>query len=197
MLVIHINGHHTNSEVYELPSRVKQTQGVPVLALVTREALSRLDYGWGIDDFAVEPWDLDELITRVRGLLWKAAGVRTDQLVQRGGLIIDQSRCEVSVGGRVLDLTFREYELLRFLAINEGKVFSRSTLLDKVWGFDYLGGDRTVDVHIRRLRHKMEDSKHTFFETVRNVGYRFVRQSEGPASLFPAKKVNSPEILPK
>jgi two-component system alkaline phosphatase synthesis response regulator PhoP len=73
----------------------------------------------------------------------------------------------------VVEFTFREYELLRFLAANEGRVFTRDTLLDRVWGYDYYGGDRTVDVHIRRLRSKIEDAGHTFIETVRNIGYRF------------------------
>ena len=73
----------------------------------------------------------------------------------------------------VVELTFKEYELLKFLAGNKGRVCTRETLLDKVWGYDYYGGDRTVDVHVRRLRSKIEDSKHIFIDTVRNIGYRF------------------------
>ena len=90
-----------------------------------------------------------------------------------GDLKIDQARCEVSVGEKLVSLTFKEYELLKFLVTNRGRVFTRESLLDKVWGFDYFGGDRTVDVHVRRLRSKIEDAEHSFIETVRGIGYRF------------------------
>ena len=79
---------------------------------------------------------------------------------------------------RVIELTFKEYELLLYLAGNKGRVFTRESLLNKVWGYDLFGGDRTVDVHIRRLRSKIEDPEHTFIETVRNIGYRFKKNSE-------------------
>ena len=97
------------------------------------------------------------------------------ELVTHGELVIDTARCEVTMAGRPVVLTFREYELINFLADNAGRVFSRDALLDRVWGSDYLGGDRTVDVHIRRLRSKLEGSGQTFIETVRNLGYRFHR----------------------
>jgi DNA-binding response OmpR family regulator len=87
--------------------------------------------------------------------------------------LIDLARCEVTLEGRIVELTFKEYELLKLLAANSGRVYSREVLLDQVWGYDYYGGDRTVDVHVRRLRSKIEDSTHTFIETVRNIGYRF------------------------
>jgi two-component system, OmpR family, alkaline phosphatase synthesis response regulator PhoP len=77
------------------------------------------------------------------------------------------------VAGRVIDLTFTEYELLKLLMSQKGSVFSREILLNKIWGYDYFGGDRTVDVHITRLRSKIEDANHTYIETVRNIGYRF------------------------
>jgi DNA-binding response OmpR family regulator len=79
----------------------------------------------------------------------------------------------VTVNGALVELTFKEYELLKLLAANRGRVFTREALLDKLWGYDYFGGDRTVDVHIRRLRSKIEDAEHTYIETVRNIGYRF------------------------
>ena len=94
-------------------------------------------------------------------------------LIECGDLIIDLGKCEVSLSGRSVALTFREYELLRFLASNKRKVFTRETLLNKVWGYDYYGGDRTVDVHVRRLRGKIEGRGHSFIDTVRNIGYRF------------------------
>jgi len=91
--------------------------------------------------------------------------------------LINRAKCEVTLAGRVLMLTFMEYELLKFLASNKGRVFTREVLLNKVWGYDYYGGDRTVDVHIRRLRSKIEDLTHTFIETVRNIGYKFRENS--------------------
>lgn len=92
--------------------------------------------------------------------------------IRCGGLLIDSTRCEVSLCGKPVILTFKEYQLLKFLANSKGKVFTRDVLLHKVWGWDNYGGDRTVDVHIRRLRGKIEDSTHAFIETVRNIGYK-------------------------
>jgi len=87
--------------------------------------------------------------------------------------VLNLTKCEVSLANNVIPLTFKEYELLKLLATNPGKVFNREALLNRVWGYDYYGGDRTVDVHIRRLRSKIEDATHNFIETVRNIGYRF------------------------
>jgi DNA-binding response OmpR family regulator len=147
----------------------------PLIALITRTGLNGLLAATAIDDFLVKPYDLDELAARVRRLLERAKGVDLGETIRAGELVIDLARCEVSVGGRPVELVFREYELLRFLMANRGRVFSRETLLNKVWGYDYFGGDRTVDVHIRRLRSKIEDAEHTFIDTVRNIGYRFRR----------------------
>ncbi|MFA5148449.1 MAG: winged helix-turn-helix domain-containing protein, partial [Candidatus Omnitrophota bacterium] len=94
--------------------------------------------------------------------------------IKAGDLLIDVSRYEVTVNGGKIELTFKEYELLKFLASNKGRVYSRDQLLDKIWGYDYYGGTRTVDVHIRRLRSKIEDRRHTFIETIRNIGYKFI-----------------------
>ena len=95
------------------------------------------------------------------------------EIIRCGDLVIDLAKCEVSIGDKIVILTFKEYQLLQFLSSNQGKVFTREALLNKVWGYEYYGGDRTVDVHIRRLRSKIEDSSHTFIETVRNIGYKF------------------------
>jgi two-component system alkaline phosphatase synthesis response regulator PhoP len=94
-------------------------------------------------------------------------------VVHQGEIRIDIERYEVTVSGRKVDLTFKEYELLRVLASNPGHVYSREALLQTVWAYDYYGGTRTVDVHIRRLRSKINDVEHRFIETVWNVGYRF------------------------
>ena len=95
------------------------------------------------------------------------------QIIRVGDLVIDQDRYEVTVAGKKVILTFKEYQLLCLLAANPGRVYTRETLLSRVWQYDYFGGTRTVDVHIRRLRSKVEDASHLFIETVRNVGYRF------------------------
>ncbi|MBI2979836.1 MAG: response regulator transcription factor [Chloroflexi bacterium] len=130
-----------------------------------------------IDDFLVEPYDITELLCRIKRLLNITADNDNDELIKCGDLTIDLARYEVSVGNRPVMLTFREYELLKFLAQNRGRVFSREALLTRVWDYDYFGGDRTVDVHIRRLRSKIEDSNHAFIETVRNIGYRFKKDN--------------------
>ena len=150
---------------------------VPVLALVPRSALGLLDSQVEVDDFAVLPVEAEEL--RARLLLLGARRKRDGPplsenpgLLQLGDLRIDTVRYEVWVGQRLVTLTFKEYELLRLLASAPGRVFTREVLLDQVWGYDYFGGTRTVDVHVRRLRSKLEDPEHTFVETVRNVGYR-------------------------
>jgi two-component system alkaline phosphatase synthesis response regulator PhoP len=156
-------------------AEAKHDRTVPVLALVNRIALDQLDAEVGFDDFILLPLDPEEFGTRVGLLVGRSEqggnGGGPGQ-VQLGDLRIDPTRYEVWVGPRQVTLTFKEYELLRLLASEPGRVFTREILLDRVWGYDYFGGTRTVDVHVRRLRSKLEDPTHTFVETVRNVGYR-------------------------
>jgi two-component system alkaline phosphatase synthesis response regulator PhoP len=109
--------------------------------------------------------------------LKEAYTVKRKDLILIGNLVIDLACREVTLEGKTLSLTFTEYELLVFLAANSGRVFTREALLNKIWGYDYYGGDRTVDVHIRRLRAKIEWGKHSFIETVRGTGYRFKKPS--------------------
>jgi len=147
----------------------------PVLAIAPRHRLPYLISDGAIEDFVLKPFDVDELYVRVKRLASRLKESEQGGLITAGDLIIDTARCEVTIGGLPVELTFREYELLKFLAANRGRVFSREVLLNKVWGYEYFGGDRTVDVHIRRLRAKIEDATHTYVETVRNIGYRFKR----------------------
>jgi two-component system alkaline phosphatase synthesis response regulator PhoP len=163
----------TGSEAWELAQRMRQELNIPLIALMAREELNRLDSNDGIDDFVTKPWETAEVAVRIRRVLRQRGGMESEDLIRCGDLVIDSARCEVSVGGKPIVLTFKEYQLLRFLATNREKVFTREALLNKVWGWDYYGGDRTVDVHIRRLRSKIEDSTHAFIETVRNIGYKF------------------------
>ncbi|MCL6646434.1 MAG: response regulator transcription factor [Dehalococcoidia bacterium] len=125
------------------------------------------------DDFVLLPALPEELAARVR-LAVKRRAPDTSNILRAGDLTLDLANYRVAVAGRPVELTFKEYELLRFLVQNPDKVLTREALLKRVWGYDYFGGSRTVDVHIRRLRSKLEDRGHTFIETIRNVGYRFV-----------------------
>ena len=185
MVVIVMEGLPGSSDRWDLPARIKKETSLPVIALITQKALANIDNGYNagnfvtsawesnIDDFITEPWDIGELVTRIKRVLRPTSDVAQADMIKCGALIINMVKCEVLLTGRVIPLTFKEYELLRFLASNPGKVFRREALLNKVWGYDYFGGDRTVDVHIRRLRSKIEDATHNFIETVRNIGYRF------------------------
>ena len=152
--------------------RCKEVQ-IPVLAVVSQEHRSLLDPTLPVEDFIFSPLGDAELRIRVRHILWKTGSWDSGQVVRIGDLLIDQERYEISVAGRRVILTYKEYQLLCLLATNPGRVYSREALLSRVWGYDYFGGTRTVDVHIRRLRSKVEDATHLFIETVRNVGYRF------------------------
>ena len=172
LVLVEMDSHLANSR-RELSQRIKGERYLPIIALVGKERLDGLDGDLNIDDFVIMPCDVTELVLRIKRLLQRINNMDSGELTKCGDLVIDLAKCEVSINGKLVALTFREYELLKFLASNRGRVFSREALLNKVWGYDYYGGDRTVDVHIRRLRSKIEDSSHTFIETVRNIGYRF------------------------
>ena len=152
--------------------RCKEAQ-IPVLALVSQESSSLMDPTLPVEDLIYAPLRDNELRSRVRRILWRTGSWDSGQVIRVGDLVIDQERYEIAVAGRRVILTFKEYQLLCLLATNPGRVYSREALLSRVWGYDYFGGTRTVDVHIRRLRSKVEDATHLFIETVRNVGYRF------------------------
>jgi two-component system alkaline phosphatase synthesis response regulator PhoP len=159
--------------------KLKLRKLLPVIALVSPATIDAVTAEQGLTDFVIKPWNLDELAARLRRALIKSGKARESGVIKAGDLAIDPVRCEVELGGRLLALTFKEYELLKLLATNKGKVFTREALLNEVWGYDYYGGDRTVDVHIRRLRSKIEDPVHTFIDTVRNIGYKFKDTAAG------------------
>jgi len=152
--------------------RIKPEKPVPVIGLIGKYSLNKSLIDANLDDFVLEPFNLEEIGMRIKRLLTENGKVETG-LLAAGDLKIDPVKCEVSIAGVEVFLTFKEYELLKFLVNNRGRVFTREALLNKVWGFDYFGGDRTVDVHIRRLRGKIEDANHSFIDTVRSIGYRF------------------------
>ena len=150
---------------------------VPTIVLVPETQLPNLDLSLVADDFMVSPPRPAELLARADLVLNKTRSPSRppdeNDTIRVGDLFIDPARYEVSLRGRRVDLRFKEYELLRLLATNAGRVFTRETLLNRIWGYEYFGGTRTVDVHIRRLRSKLEDTEHSFIETIWNVGYRF------------------------
>ncbi len=150
------------------------TEHTAVIAVVREEMVRRLESGPALDDFLLKPVQQSEFLARVRLALRRRTNVDAQNVLRCGDLVIDLANYKVTIGGTPVDLTYKEYELLRFLVSNTAKVFTREQLLNRVWGYDYFGGARTVDVHIRRLRSKIERRPgDNFIDTVRNVGYRF------------------------
>lgn len=146
---------------------------LPVVVVVPRESANGYDPSMNPDDFILSPFDPEELTARVNQAVYRVNGPSGNQVLKVGELVIDLERYDVTMAGRRVALTYKEFQLLVLLASNPGRVYSREMLLSQVWGYDYLGGTRTVDVHVRRLRSKLEDPDHSFIETVWNVGYRF------------------------
>ena len=146
---------------------------LPTMLVVDASFLPQYDPTVNPDDFIIAPMNASELIARVGQIVFRRNGRNTDQVVRVGELTIDLQSYEVTMAGRRISLTYKEFQLLTLLASNPGRVYTREALLNQVWGYDYLGGTRTVDVHIRRLRSKVEDPDHLFVETIWNVGYRF------------------------
>jgi DNA-binding response OmpR family regulator len=146
----------------------------PLLLLVTVPQLGDLELREDLfDDFCVAPVEPRELEARLKHLFWRTGRGTRPELIEYGPLVLNLETYQAAVGGRPLDLTYMEYELLKFLATHPGKVFTREVLLSRVWGYEYYGGARTVDVHIRRLRAKLTEEHAGLIQTVRSVGYRF------------------------
>jgi len=173
LVLVEMGGELPADEAGELIEGLKGESRLPVIALLPEDRLDSLNGNLDIDDFITSPYDAGELVLRANRVLSSTRNIDGGELIKCDGLSIDLARCEVTLEGKIVELTFKEYELLKFLAGHRGRVFNREALLNKVWGYDYYGGDRTVDVHVRRLRSKIEDATHTFVETVRNIGYRF------------------------
>jgi len=159
--------------------RLLRTTGLdcPLLAVVTEGGLAALSPEWGLDDVLLQTAGPAEVEARLRLAIGRAAASEADDVpgeIRNGDLTIDEATYTARLRGRVLDLTFKEFELLKYLAQHPGRVFTRAQLLQEVWGYDYFGGTRTVDVHVRRLRAKLGAEYESLIGTVRNVGYRFV-----------------------
>jgi DNA-binding response OmpR family regulator len=146
----------------------------PLLLIVSGPQIGELELREDLfDDFCVLPWQGQELEARLAHLFWRTGRGTRPELVEYGPLVLNLETYQAAISGRPLDLTYMEYELLKFLATHPGKVFTRETLLSRVWGYEYYGGARTVDVHVRRLRAKLGEEQANLISTVRSVGYRF------------------------
>ena len=162
-------------------TRLIRTTGsdAPVLLIVTEGGLSVVAADWGMDDVLLHTCGPAELEARIRLAIGRLAAQRDADnpeahVIRSGEVTVDEATYSAKLGGRHLDLTFKEFELLKYLVQHPGRVFTREQLLQEVWGYDYFGGTRTVDVHVRRLRAKLGPEHETLIGTVRNVGYRFV-----------------------
>ncbi|MGH3744764.1 MAG: response regulator transcription factor [Mycobacteriales bacterium] len=166
--------------------RLLRTTGLhaPLVGVVTESGWAAVNAEWGLDDLLVRDAGPAEVEARLRLAVGRARaqqdGPEGDGLIRGGDLVIDEHTYSCRLTGRTLELTFKEFELLKFLAQHPGRVFSRSQLLQEVWGYDYYGGTRTVDVHVRRLRAKLGPDHESLIGTVRHVGYKFVTPPLAP-----------------
>jgi DNA-binding response OmpR family regulator len=161
-------------------TRLIRTTGVdvPLMAVVTEGGLAAMTADWGVDDVLLDtagPAEVEARLRLAQGRIAAAqSGDDVPDEIRTGDLVVDEATYTARVAGRPLDLTYKEFELLKFIAQHPGRVFTRAQLLQEVWGYDYFGGTRTVDVHVRRLRAKLGSDHEALIGTVRNVGYRFV-----------------------
>ncbi|MEX1078045.1 MAG: response regulator transcription factor [Homoserinimonas sp.] len=155
-------------------SRMLSNTGIrlPLLLVVTEGGFAAVNAEWGADDIVLATAGPGEVDARIRLAIGRHRTDETSHTIRASGLVIDEASYSAKANGRPIDLTFKEFELLRFLAANRSRVFTREQLLSEVWGYDYFGGTRTVDVHVRRLRAKLGDLE-SLIGTVRNVGYLF------------------------
>ncbi|GAA2112805.1 two-component system response regulator GlnR [Microlunatus panaciterrae] len=167
--------------------RLMETTGkeAPLLVVVGEGGLAALSSDWGFDDLLLTTAGPAEIDVRLRlAMAPTATDTASDALIRTGNIVIDEAGYSARLNGEQLDLTYTEFELLKYLAQHPGRVFSRQQLLSDVWGYDYYGGTRTVDVHVRRLRAKLGPEYESLIGTVRNVGYRFVTHGEDARAEF-------------
>lgn len=174
-----LDGRRELAQARDLARLIRTTGSEqPVLMIVTEGGLSVVAADWGMDDVLLDTAGPAEIEARLRLAVGKHA-LRDNRegdahIVRSGDVVVDDATYTAKLGRRTLDLTFKEFELLKYLAQHPGRVFTREQLLQEVWGYDYFGGTRTVDVHVRRLRAKLGPENESLIGTVRNVGYRFV-----------------------
>ncbi len=178
--VLLVDGRRELAQARDLCRLIRTTGSQqPVLLIVTEGGLAVVAHDWGADDVVLDSAGPAEIDARIRlGVARVAArssaGDEDSHVIRSGEVTVDDVTYTAKLGRRVLDLTFKEFELLKYLVQHPGRVFTRDQLLQEVWGYDYFGGTRTVDVHVRRLRAKLGTDHEALIGTVRNVGYRFV-----------------------
>lgn len=186
--VVLVDGRRDLPHVRSLTRLIRQTGvAVPLVLVTTEGGLAAVQLDWGIDEVILESSGPAELEARFRLAVARISVILgdddpTSEEIRSGELVVDEVTYSARLKDRSLDLTFKEFELLKFLAQHPGRVFSRAQLLQEVWGYDYFGGTRTVDVHVRRLRAKLGTEHESYIGTVRNVGYRFVPQRADDAT---------------
>ncbi|MGP4016827.1 winged helix-turn-helix transcriptional regulator [Saccharopolyspora sp. 5N708] len=165
--------------------RLLSAGDVPVVALVNEGGLVTISAEWGVDDILLPTTGPAEIDARLRLLVSRRSNTSAtgDGSLSVGDLVIEEATYTARLKGRALELTYKEFELLKFLAQHAGRVFTRAQLLQEVWGYDFFGGTRTVDVHVRRLRAKLGPEHDSMIGTVRNVGYKFVRPNRSNSPL--------------
>jgi DNA-binding response OmpR family regulator len=170
-LVVELAGEPQRS--LALARRAREVVGVPVLVVVGREQMGLLENEDGYDDFLLSPIDPRELKVRLRRLDGRVDEDEGENVIRFKDLELNLATYQATVDRRPVDLTYMEYELLRFFVTNDGRAWTREQILSRVWGYDYFGGARTVDVHVRRLRAKLGEERASWITTIRSVGYRF------------------------
>ncbi|HYJ68281.1 MAG TPA: response regulator transcription factor [Nocardioidaceae bacterium] len=174
-----VDGRSDLAQVRALTQLIRTTgTDVPVILVLTEGGLAVVTADWGVDDVVLSSVSPAEFEARLRLAIGRLEASADDDpeahMIRSGDVTVDEATYTAKLDGRMLDLTFKEFELLKYLAQHPGRVFTRQQLLQEVWGYDYFGGTRTVDVHVRRLRAKLGAEHETLIGTVRNVGYRFV-----------------------
>ncbi len=176
-----VDGRRDLPQVRSLCKLLRSTgTGAPLILVVTEGGLAAVTADWGVDDVLLDTAGPAEVEARLRLAVGRhhLGGEDEPTEIRNGDLSVNEATYSAKLKGRVLDLTFKEFELLKYLAQHPGRVFTRAQLLQEVWGYDYFGGTRTVDVHVRRLRAKLGPEHEALIGTVRNVGYRFVSPPE-------------------
>ena len=150
------------------------TKDFSSIVIASIDLMNETSFALAFDDFVIKNEDLTEVLLRIRQLLWRQSKLDSNNIIKIEDFILNMNSYEVTVKGKTIYLTYKEYELLKFLVLNRGRVFTRDVLLDKVWGYDNYAGTRTVDIHIQRLRTKLGGKASKLIQTVRNVGYSFM-----------------------
>lgn len=164
-------------EGIKIYKNLKQELGIKdflSIVIASVDLMNETSFALAFDDFVIKNQDLKEVLLRIRQLLWRQSKLDSNNIIKIDDLILNMNSYEVTVKGKTVYLTYKEYELLKFLLLNRGRVFTRDALLDKVWGYDNYAGTRTVDIHIQRLRTKLGGKLSELIQTIRNVGYCFM-----------------------